>query len=72
MSEFEVQGCSSVTERCEKALVDAIANGVDQLSAEQTDGICNFICRKDVLAALPTVSLSNQCCSQLISWHELN
>ena len=44
----------------EKALEEALAivlktfDGVDELSAEQTDGIINFIRRKDVLAVLPT------------------
>ena len=59
LSDFEVQGCSSVTERFQKALVDSKSfknsDGVDHLSAEQTNGICNFKCRKDVYTGLPTV-----------------
>ena len=58
MSDLEVQGSS--TERFDKAPVHVITNvvktfdGVDRLSAEQTDSISNFIRRKDVLAVLPT------------------
>ena len=61
MADFELSVCS----RAERFVTDqdlenAIAkdletsDGVENLSAEQRDGIANFICRHDVLAVLPT------------------
>ena len=46
-------------------------DGVEHLSAEQTDGICNFICRKDVLTGLPTV-FGKSLLFPTDSWHVLN
>ena len=43
---------SAVQERIGKVL--EMFDGVENLSAEQSDGVCNFILPKDLLAVLPT------------------
>ena len=61
MADFELGGCSRFErfvgeQDLEKAIAKVFETfeGVENLSAEQRDGIANFIRRHDVLAVLPT------------------
>ena len=61
MADFELGVCSRAErfvsdQDLEKAIAKVLEtfDGVENLSAEQRDGIANFIRRHDVLAVLPT------------------
>ena len=61
MADFELGVCSGAArfvsdQDLEKALAKVLEtfDGVENLSAEQRDGIANFVRRHDVLAVLPT------------------